>query len=332
MELKPIADGQQIEPPKDIAQDILLELGTGGILFGDPALIPFKSNSNGAPVFVKVAHDEINKTLTVAAEISLEHLGYFCSEPTASWDGRAGGAMKVYTKVPLPADYVSNVAIQRIEMGNLALKSRLVWAVESDRGQRFIHLKSIFPRPEAFLGAVFQHADPPVAMEPASAACVSASQLAQEGCQLWQSGRPAEAIPLFERAVKLDPKNAEAWNGLGWARLKTGKAQAAEHAFQKVLSLNSDHPAALNGLGQIYLAQKKYGEAETYLLKAGPRVPAAWYGLAQLYLLQGKLDQAEEWARKIVDSGQGDARARALLQAAKDKKLSDELRLMIEPK
>ena len=195
MELKPIADGQQIEPPKDIAQDILLELGTGGILFGDPALIPFKSNSNGAPVFVKVAHDEINKTLTVAAEISLEHLGYFCSEPTASWDGRAGGAMKVYTKVPLPADYVSNVAIQRIEMGNLALKSRLVWAVESDRGQRFIHLKSIFPRPEAFLGA-------------------------------------------------------EAWNGLGWARLKTGKAQAAEHAFQKVLSLNSDHPAALNGLGQ----------------------------------------------------------------------------------
>ena len=126
MELKPVTDGQKIEPPKDIAQDILLELGTGGILFGDPALVPFKSNSNGAPVSVKVAHDEINKTLTVAAEISLEHLGYFCSEPTASWDGRAGGAMKVYTKVPLPADYVSNVAIQRIEMGNLALKSRLV--------------------------------------------------------------------------------------------------------------------------------------------------------------------------------------------------------------
>ena len=292
---------------------------------------------------MKVAHDEINKTLTVAAEISLEHLGYFCSEPTASWDGRAGGAMKVYTKVPLPADYVSNVAIQRIEMGNLALKSRLVWAVESDRGQRFIHLKSIFPRPEAFLGAVraefriqltgdraqavFQHADPP-----ASIPALNASQLAQEGWQLWESGRPAEAFPKFERAVTLDPQNAEAWNGLGWARLKTGKAQAAEHAFQKVLSLNSDHPAALNGLGQIYLAQKKYGEAETYLLKAGPRVPAAWYGLAQLYLLQGKLDQAEEWARKIVDSGQGDERARALLQAAKDKKLSDELRLMIEPK
>jgi len=32
----------------------------------------------------------------------------------------------------------------------------------------------------------------------------------------------------------------------------------------------------------------------------------------------------------IVDSGQGDDGARALLQAAKDKKLSDGLRFMIE--
>jgi hypothetical protein len=201
---------------------------------------------------VKVAHDETEKRLTVSAEISAEHLGYFCSEPTASWDGRAGGAMKVYTKVPLPAGFVSNVGIQRLEMGNVALKSRLVWALEADHGQRFIHLKSIFPRQAAFPGAVraefriqltddrakavLQHADPPVAMEPASAACVSASQ-----------------------------------------------------------------------------------------------APAAWSGLARLYLIQGKFEQAEEWARKLVVSGQGGEGARAMLQAAKERKLSDGLRVRIEP-
>jgi len=344
MELKPIADGQKIEPPKDIAHDILLELGTGGILFGDPALVPFKGNSNGAPVAVKLAHDEIKKRLTVVAEISAEHLGYFCSEPTATWDGRAGEAMKVYAKVPLPAGYVSDAGIQRCELGNIALKSRLVWAVEEDHGHRFIHLKSIFPRPQLFLGAVraqfriqltddraqavFQRADPPP-----STPALSASQLAQEGWQLWQSGRPADAIPKFDQALKLDPKNPEIWNGLGWASLNTGKAQEAEKAFQKVLSLNSDHSAALNGLGQICLAQKKYSEAETYLLKASPRAPAAWYGLARLYLIQGKFEQAEEWARKIVESGQGDEGARALLQAAKfhDKHFSDGLRFMVEP-
>jgi Flp pilus assembly protein TadD len=345
MELKPVAEGQKIEPPKDIAQDFMLESGTGGILFGDPALVPFNGNSNGAPVAVKVAHDEIKKTLLVTAEVAAEHLGYFCSEPTASWDGRAGEAMKVYTKVPLPAGYVSGVGIQRCELGNVALKSRLVWAVEEDRGRRFVHLKSIFPRPQLFLGAmraefriqltddralaVFHHADPPPAPELASAGA-SASRLAQEGWQLWQSGRPSDAIPKFERAVALDPKNPEAWNGLGWASFNTGKTQEAEKAFDKVLSLNSNHPAALNGLGQIYLGQKKYDLAESNFLKAGPLAPAAWYGLAKLYLIQGKFDRAEKWAQKIVDSGQGDEGARAMLQAAKDKKLPDGLRYMLE--
>ena len=79
------------------------------------------------------------------------------------------------------------------------------------------------------------------------------------------------------------------------------------------------------------MAQKKYAEAETCLLKAGPRAPAAWYGLAKLYLIQGKFEQTEEWARKIVESGQADEGARMMLQAAKDKKLSDGLRFMIEP-
>ena len=347
LELKPIAAGQNFESPKDIARDFMLETGTGGVLFGDPALVPFKGNPNAAPMVVNIARDEIGKRLTVSAEISAEHLGYFCSEPTASWDGRAGEAMKVYTKVPLPGDYVGDVAIRLLEMGKVALKSRLVWAVEIDHGQTFIHLKAIFPRQELFLGplrvefqiqltgdrakAVFQHADPPVATETAPAAGFNASQLSQEGRQLWQSGRPAEAIPKFERAVKLDPKNSEAWNGLGWAHLKSGKTHEAETAFQKVLSLDPNNPGALNGFGQIYFAQKKYGEAETYLLKAAPRAPAAWYGLAKLYLIQGKFEQAEEWARKIVGSGQEDEAARAMLQAAKDKKLSDGLRVMIEP-
>ena len=88
----------------------------------------------------------------------------------------------------------------------------------------------------------------------------------------------------------------------------------------------------MNGLGQIYLSQKKYDEAETYLLKAAPQAPAAWYGLARLYLIQGKFDQAEEWARKVVDSGQGDESANKMLQAAKEKHLSEGLRMMLEPR
>ncbi len=159
----------------------------------------------------------------------------------------------------------------------------------------------------------------------------NASQLTQEGWQLWQARQMDEAAAKFARAVQLDPKKADAWNGLGWASFNSGKYPEAEKAFQSALALEPNHPAALNGLGQLYLAQKKNDLAEAFLLKGAARAPAAWYGLARLYLLQGKYDKAEEWASKVVDSGQGDDFARRMLEAARAKRVPDGLRLMLEP-
>jgi tetratricopeptide (TPR) repeat protein len=158
-----------------------------------------------------------------------------------------------------------------------------------------------------------------------------ASRLTQEGWQLWQARQLEQAAAKFNQATKLDPKKAEAWNGLGWASFNSGMWAEAEKAFQSAVALDSNHAAALNGLGQLYLAQKKKDLAETYLLKAAPRAPAAWYGLARLYLLEGKFDRAEEWAAKVVDSGQADDTARQMLQAAKAKQLPEGLRLVLEP-
>jgi serine/threonine protein kinase/tetratricopeptide (TPR) repeat protein len=164
-----------------------------------------------------------------------------------------------------------------------------------------------------------------------SLATGDASRLTQEGWQLWQAGKLNEAAAKFQQAVQLAPNDANAWNGLGWATFNSGKSQEAEKAFQRAVSLEPGHPAALNGLGQIYLSQGKYDEAETYLLKAAPQASAAWFGLARLYLLQGKFDQAGEWAQKVVDSGQGDEIVRKMLAAATDKKLSEGLRVTLEP-
>ncbi|MGO8690742.1 MAG: tetratricopeptide repeat protein [Thermoguttaceae bacterium] len=158
-----------------------------------------------------------------------------------------------------------------------------------------------------------------------------AAQLTRDGWQLWGDGRMKEAAAKFQRAVRLDPKSENAWNGLGWASFNSGKMPGAETAFQKVIALNPNHPAALNGLGQLYLAQRKYAAAEPFLLKAAPQAPAAWWGLTKLYLLQGKFGEAEKWAQKIVDTEPGDGDARRMLQAAKEKHLSDGLRLLIEP-
>ena len=160
----------------------------------------------------------------------------------------------------------------------------------------------------------------------------AAQQWTQEGWQLWQDHKLDQAAAKFRQAVQLTPDKADAWNGLGWATFNAGKSQEAETAFQKAISLDTNQPGALNGLGQIYLSQGKYDQAETYLLKAAPQAPAAWYGLTRLYLLEGKFDQAETWAQKMVDSGQADETAKRMLEAARQKKLNDGLRLMIEPR
>jgi serine/threonine protein kinase len=166
------------------------------------------------------------------------------------------------------------------------------------------------------------------AKQPASA---NAAQLAQEGWQLWQSQKMQEAADKFEKAVQLGANDANTWNGLAWSEFNSGRSKEALRAFQKVLALEPNHPAALNGLGQIYLSQRKYDQAESYLLKAAPQAPAAWYGLTRLYLLEGNFEQAQKWAQNLDDSGQADDLARKMLQAAKEKHLSEGLRLMIEP-
>ena len=86
----------------------------------------------------------------------------------------------------------------------------------------------------------------------------AAGRLSAEGWSLWQKQAFDDAAAKFDEAVKLDPKNVSAWNGLGWASFNGGNYGPAEKAFRKVISLEPAHPAALNGLGQLALLQHKY--------------------------------------------------------------------------
>ncbi len=159
-----------------------------------------------------------------------------------------------------------------------------------------------------------------------------ATSLSQQGWELWQSGKNAEAIVKFKDAIQLAPNDANAWSGFGWASFNSGRTEEAEKAFQKVIALNPDHPAGLNGLGQIHLSRRDYAKAEPVLLEAAAqRASAAWHGLARLYLLEGKFADAEKWAQMVEDSGQADPVAKQMLKAAKARTLSEGLRQTIEP-
>ena len=157
-----------------------------------------------------------------------------------------------------------------------------------------------------------------------------AAGLTAKAWQAWRAGNPAVARPMFEDAVKVAPGDPDAWNGLGWSCFNSGDPKAGEAAFRKVIELEPDHAAALNGLGQIALARQDYDGAEPFLLKsAGQGASAAWHGLARLYLLRGDFAQAERWARKLVGAGDADGLGQQMLDAARKRRLPDDLRQMI---
>lgn len=186
----------------------------------------------------------------------------------------------------------------------------------------------------------------PSAAAPAPAAQVSpadaekANTLSGEGWQLWRKRDMPAALEKFREAVELDATNQEAWNGLGWASFQSNDPATAKQAFEKLIEINPKHPAALNGLGQMALTQGKLDEAEKWLLKSAesPAASAAFAGLGQVYLLQERWDDATRWLAKakkaMEDAGQaqqgGDWIDR-LLQCAKDKKLDDDVRAMLQP-
>jgi len=156
--------------------------------------------------------------------------------------------------------------------------------------------------------------------------------LSNEGWAAWQQQDLPRATGKFKEAVAVDPRNANAWNGLGWVQLNGGgDAAEAQKAFEKCVAIEKSHPAALNGLGVIAFNRKEFDKAQKYWLSAAKDAPAAQFGLARLYLLQGKWDDAERYAKGLAGNPDDDGTAKRLLAAARAKRVDAELRKVIEP-
>ncbi len=74
--------------------------------------------------------------------------------------------------------------------------------------------------------------------------------------------RFAKTAPKFEAVTVGDPKNANAWNMLGYTKRMTGDLDAAFNAYWKCLEIDPQHAGAHEYLGEAYLKAGKIKEAQ----------------------------------------------------------------------
>ncbi|MDI6829550.1 MAG: tetratricopeptide repeat protein, partial [Armatimonadota bacterium] len=117
------------------------------------------------------------------------------------------------------------------------------------------------------------------------------------GAALTQLGRPQEAIPHLQRALKLRPNDPSTYYNMGIAFAAMGNTVKSIENYQKALEINPHYVKARNNLGSVLASQGNFKEAaEQYLniLNDNPNDDKAHTNLANVLAEVGKIDEAEQ--------------------------------------
>jgi TolB-like protein/class 3 adenylate cyclase/Flp pilus assembly protein TadD len=117
-----------------------------------------------------------------------------------------------------------------------------------------------------------------------------------KGQVLRAQGRCEEAIPEYETALALNRNGVVASIGLGWCKLLTGSIEEAIPLFEQAIRLSPRDPSIgfwYGSIGIVHLLQSRIDEAILWLEKARsalPGMPRA--DLASAYALRGETERA----------------------------------------
>jgi tetratricopeptide (TPR) repeat protein len=101
----------------------------------------------------------------------------------------------------------------------------------------------------------------------------AAEQEFNRGLAAQQEKQWAKAAAAFQSAVRLNPRYAEAWNGLGFALRNQGKYPESIKAYDQALRLRPDFPEALGSLGEAYVRVRRIDDARQVLDRLKPLDP-----------------------------------------------------------
>ena len=75
------------------------------------------------------------------------------------------------------------------------------------------------------------------------------------------------ALPLLQQVVAKDPRNADAYNLMGYATRKSGDANGSLQYYQQALAIDPRHIGAHEYIGEAYLMLDRPAEAEQHLAR-----------------------------------------------------------------
>ncbi|MDR2094784.1 MAG: tetratricopeptide repeat protein [Treponema sp.] len=131
----------------------------------------------------------------------------------------------------------------------------------------------------------------------------TAAFLNDSGIVLTEANRPNEAIPLFRRALIMEPENPLLWFNLGIAQQRTGDYDEALNSFQSAICIDDDMAEAWTAMGLIYYELEQFQIAEecyhSALLRDGV-APKTWNNLGVLYFKEGSYEEARHCFEEAV--------------------------------
>jgi tetratricopeptide (TPR) repeat protein len=131
----------------------------------------------------------------------------------------------------------------------------------------------------------------------------TAASLNDSGIALTEANRPHEAIPLFRKALIMEPQNPLLWMNLGIAQQRTGDYEEALNSFQRAVFIDDDLTDSWNSMGLIYYEIEQFALAEECYHSALAREntsPKTWNNLGVLYFVEGSYEEARHCFEEAI--------------------------------
>lgn len=123
------------------------------------------------------------------------------------------------------------------------------------------------------------------------------------GTVLYLQQRYEPALKALERAISINPTNADAYNNRGASLLALGRSAQALKAYETLVGLQPDvannhynYANVLYQVGRAKDSEQAYEEA----IRRNPDFPQAWFNLGFLCMQDQRLEEAEGYFRRVI--------------------------------